>query len=158
MNTEFDQEFVRCYYPLVEYTRRRLPPGLGDAEDFVQQAYLRCRNGWSPCRASSYSAMSYFQQSIHWSLIDAVRRRCRDDDRRRQYARTSPASSSPAATITLVAEALFSLSPRLRLLGQLLMAGKSTSEIALELNISKTAYTVSHCRLRRALSSWMRAG
>lgn len=156
MSMEFDQLFLRYYDLLIATTRRRLPPGLGEAEDFVHLAYLRCRKNWSAERQSLRSSIAYFARAVRWSLIDAVRRAQRHCRNHREYARVAPQWSIPQTARLQLGEALKTLSSRQRDLGLALIAGKTTTEIQAELNLSKSACAVGICRLRRSIERRMK--
>jgi DNA-directed RNA polymerase specialized sigma24 family protein len=143
---ELDHLFLLHYAGLVEFGRRKAR-GLGDAEDFVHEAYLRSRRRWSDVRRSSICPESYFYRSLKWVIADA---------RRRSRKAITPVECMAAAPtpeqLAIVRDSFESgLAPAERSLFTSLMAGRSAKGICRELRISSGALAVRICRARRKL-------
>lgn len=149
MKADFDAVFSEQYAGLVSRTDRILPPGLGDAEEFVHQAYLRCRQSWSSDASSSYDRGAYFIRSIRWLVTDALRRRRRETELLRIAAPTRPQSAAKDFSRAEVGDALEAMPRRQRELGNALLAGKTAEEIERQFGLSNAARAVGMSRLRK---------
>lgn len=153
MTSSFDHVFFAQYDNLVARAGRMLPHGLGDAEDYVHLAYLRCRASWSSEQCSSRNQGAYFLRSIRWLVLDALRRRRREAALMEQAAAIRPQTAATDFSPAVALEAFKAMSRRQRELGEALLAGKTAAEIEQQLGISKAAYAVGLSRLRKA---WMK--
>jgi hypothetical protein len=60
-----DLPFARSYPDLVSWCRQHASSRLGDREEFVHQAYQRCRQRWSQARKSTDREAAYFYCALH---------------------------------------------------------------------------------------------
>ena len=150
MKTDFDRVFAEQYAGLVARTYRLLPPGVGEAEEFVHLAYVRCRSSWSTDRNSSHDQGAYFLRSIRWLVVDALRRRRREQEILRNAAEIRPHAASADFTRTDALDELQALPRRQRQLGKALLAGQTAKQIERRLGLSKAACAVGVSRLRKA--------
>lgn len=150
MKTDFDRVFTEQYDRLVARTHRLLPRGLGDAEEYVHLAYVRCRSTWSTHRNSSHDQAAYFLRSIRWLVVDALRRRRRESALLHGAAETRPRTTSADFARTDALDELQCLPRRQRQLGKALLAGKSAEQIERRFGLSKAARAVGVSRLRQA--------
>jgi RNA polymerase sigma factor (sigma-70 family) len=152
----FDRSFALHYETLIHWAKRVVPHGLGEPEDFVHLAYLRCRQTWRPVRKSACCEAAYFRRSIRWLVLDAVRQRQRRALHSRRYAEISPqfatTSDWPAS---FVEEVMTRMPRRQREIGRALVGGKSLGEIQREMGLSPKALTVGVSRFRRLLVQTM---
>ena len=134
--------FEQNYGILVAWCRSRNLGHLGDPEEFVHLAYLRCSRRWSAEHRSSHCELSYVYRALRWVMLDALRRR----GRQRTSAwplryETASGRATPLHTAT-VREAVERLKGRPRQVCHSLMAGKDEERIGQELQISRNAVAV----------------
>jgi RNA polymerase sigma factor (sigma-70 family) len=153
--TLFDGLFTRTYSDLLRWCRRHVHRSLGDPEDFVHQAYLRCRRCWSPQRQSLGHARAYFYRALHWVVADEVRRgtgprrfhRLTEDARAR--TKESPVHALAAG------EALSVLSPTERAVCSGFLKGQTAQQVQTDLQLSEAALAVHLCRARRKMREFL---
>jgi RNA polymerase sigma factor (sigma-70 family) len=148
LNAAFD----RHYASMVAWCRRRIRPDLGDPEEFVHQAYLRCRNRWKENLRSRHTDAKFLFQSLRWVVLDSLR------SHRRRKAREAAQTPRPIsdgrwapARKLMAQEAVLSLSRRQRQVCLGILCGKSRQQIARELSLPDTAVAVHLSRAKGAL-------
>lgn len=146
-----NEVFCRHYQALVAYCRARVRRDLGDPEDFVHLAYLRCSRRWNAARKSDCNEAAYLYQALRWVIIDALRRRARE--RARPWLSAGP-DDGPHWTVLhklVVREAVTLLKGRQLQVCLALLAGRSDAQICSEMNLSAAALAVHTCRARASL-------
>ncbi|MCA9124137.1 MAG: sigma-70 family RNA polymerase sigma factor [Planctomycetaceae bacterium] len=150
----FDAAFEHSYAHLVAYSRSHAGQ-LGDAEDFVHLAYLKCRKAWRRDRVSQQVGIAFFCRAIRWIIFDVARTRMRRDVRERLYR---PRSNSERRSSQLdrlaAADAIQALKGRSRDVCIAILAGKDYVTIRRELGISEGALAVSISRARSELNDY----
>lgn len=149
---DLDRLFLIHYERLVRVSRRKAR-GLGDAEEFVHEAYLRSRRRWSAARRSQVCPESYLFRSLNWVIADT---------RRRSRATSSCVEcATPAPTpdqIAVIRDSFENgLAPAERHLFNHLMAGRSIKGMCRELRITPGALAVRIHRARRKLMRLLEA-
>jgi RNA polymerase sigma factor (sigma-70 family) len=152
-----ETDFIRYYDGMVSWCRKRVRPHLGDPEEFVHRAYLRCRRRWSQPRRSPEHVAAYFYRALRWVVIDELRRNLRRRVRQlEREAETSSATASPIDSLS-IQEAIDQLTARERAICRGFLAGKTEADLERELRLSPGAVAVHACRaqakLRRLLLS-----
>lgn len=109
-----DTAFARCYPMLVAWCRRHVPVYLGEPEDHVHQAYLRCRRSWRPETRLPRQEMAYFLRAVRWVVADSLRRRRRHPETVVTEEALPPRGGTDPLREMLALEALTTLSPRER--------------------------------------------
>jgi RNA polymerase sigma factor (sigma-70 family) len=149
---KLDDLFHRHYDALVAWCRRRVRPHVGEPEDFVHLAYLRCRRSWNEEHRSLHNEAAYLYRALRWVVLDALRRHAR---RACREAPLVDPSAAPDNTGTwpprLVAEALDALPPRQQQVCRAILAGKRLEVVRGELRLSPAALAVNLCRARATL-------
>lgn len=150
-----DDVFRRHYHDLVDWCRRRVHQHLGDPEDFVHMAYLRCSRHWSAERNSNVNEAAYLYRALRWVIIDASRSWQRQ--RTRKWLPLRRESGLPwIALHKLVAqEAVMSLKGRQLQVCLALLAGKGHAQIRRELNLTSGALSVYLCRAKASLCKFL---
>lgn len=152
---QLNQLFRLHYRMLVGWCRKRLRPGIGDPEDLVHDAYIRCLSSWSAVRRSTHNDASYFIKSVQFVVLDAMR-----GQRRRVLRETAACRSfalhwpDPGADLT-IGELVARLPPRQQAVCRAVLAGKSNDAIAMELDLTRSAIAVHLCRTRKVLRAAM---
>jgi len=144
--------FCRHYAVLVAWCGKQVRPEVGDPEEFVHLAYLRCRKTWRADRTSvNGRTAAYLFQALRWVVLDELRRFAR------RRARSSSVSPAPVcenqwtqARRLIVDEVLGLLPGGQRQVCLAMLTGKSQAQIASECGISPGAVAV---RLSRAKMS-----
>ena len=153
-----DAAFCESYRLLVSWCRRHVWRGLGDAEEFVHQAYLRSRNCWSSDRRSAEHTQAYFFRSLRWVVADAARKRVREQLGLEHYPRSRAGAAAPIRDL-VARESLerdLTIAERTVCLG--LMAGRSEVQLVRELRISRGALAVRASRARQKLLHSLNVG
>jgi len=146
-----NEVFNRHYQDLVAWCRGHVQHELGDPEEFVHTAYLRCRQCWSPQRKSARNEAAYLYRALRWVVVDALRRHGRQ--KCRTWVLPAPNTGTRWMVLhTLIArEAVSSLKGRQLQVCLALLAGKSDDQIRNELDLSRRALAVYICRARANL-------
>lgn len=153
MTTDLDALFRQLYRDLIAWCVRHSSKQWGDPEDFVHQAYCRCRKHWSVgCSTPGHEA-AYVYRALRWVLLDAARQHQR---RRRQLTAFSiyavHRGAGPAAGAALAAEdALQRLTPRERAICRGYLLGHSQGRVCCELGLSRGALGAHLSRARHKL-------
>lgn len=145
---EFDRFFCGAYERLVIWCRRLVRRSLGDAEDFVHEAYLRSRRRWLAARQSRDHAEAFLFRSLRWAVADAIR------SRRPQASFDVTAVKSPSNPQheVLAKDSLRSvLSPAESELCRGLMSGRTKGTLCQEMGLSPGALAVRLTRARQKL-------
>ena len=58
-----DEFFARHYDEMVAWCRRRVSVRLGEPEEFVHEAYLRCARRWNATRRSVLRPAAYLRRA-----------------------------------------------------------------------------------------------
>lgn len=144
---ELDRLFLQSYDRLLAFSRKN-GRNLGDAEDFVHEAYLRSRRAWSGERASNDRPEAYFFRALRWALADARRRKARVSvhDPAEMDVRVRASGTDGFASD-------LSLSPEDHDLFRSLMSGRTKDELCRELQVSPGALAVRICRAKKKLEA-----
>jgi DNA-directed RNA polymerase specialized sigma24 family protein len=152
-----DDVFVHHYHELVAYSRRRVDRRMGDPEDFVHLAYLKCRRRWSPTRRSQYSEVAYLYRALRWVIIDAIRQHSRRAEMVTLLASPDVATEPPVQLARLVTrEAWDRLRGRERAVCESALQGHRAEQTCGELRINGKALAVYLCRAKAALTAALR--
>ncbi len=143
--------FRRHYQELVCWCRKRVPPHLGEPEDFVHSAYLRCSGHWSADRNSESGERAYLYRALRWVVIDAIRvwRREKVGDQRATVQGTGRRWG--VLHELAVREAVMGLSGKELQVCSARLAGKNDAQTRHELNLTPGALAVHICRLKANL-------
>lgn len=153
-SSDFDRLFCRTYERLVNWCRQVAWRGLGDAEDFVHDAYLRSRRNWIASKRSTHRAEAFLFRSLRWVIADAIRRR------RTQVPveGIDRANTSNSLREALAREALLSAITAAELeLCRGLMLGRTKKQLCRDLTISPGALAVRITRARQKLIRYFTA-
>ena len=144
---ELDRLFLCNYDRLLAFSRKNCRR-LGDAEDFVHEAYLRSRRRWNAVRTSEARPEAYLFRALRWALADALRRQRRVSvlDPAELETRLRPRGEDHTACDV-------SLPPEDRALFRSLMAGRTKDELCRELHVSPGALAVRICRAKKKLEA-----
>jgi len=144
---ELDRLFLTNYDRLLAFSRKNCRR-LGDAEEFVHEAYLRSRRGWREEQHSRDRPEAYFFRSLRWALADALRRKARETV-------LDPAALDLRLVSRTEAAAAFDadLSPADQDLFRNLIAGRTKDEMCRELHVSPGALAVRISRAKKKLES-----
>jgi RNA polymerase sigma factor (sigma-70 family) len=141
--------FQRYYADLLKWCRRHCPRAWGEPEDFVHDAYLRCRRNWRAENATAREA-AYFYRALRWVVADAVRK-----SRRRHAgdAQLAAVAAGPSFTTAAPAmqEALQLLTPREQAICAGRLRGESEQETCARLGLSRIAHATHLSRARHKL-------
>jgi RNA polymerase sigma factor (sigma-70 family) len=153
--TRFDEMFSRHYDALIAWCRKHTWRALGEPEDFVHAAYLRCRAHWSEAQHPAGRERAYLYRALRWVLIDALRKR-RHQPRGGEAAELTAAEfgSSPLRQL-VVKEAVARLSGHPGQVFRRLLAGQDEATIRQEMQLSLGALAVCRSRAKRALSNYL---
>lgn len=152
-----DDVFVQHYHELVAYSRRRVDMRMGDPEDFVHLAYIKCCRRWSPKRRSRYSDAAYLYRALRWVIIDAMRQHSRRAGMVTLFASSDIATESPTQLAHLVTrEALDRLRGRERAVCESALRGHRAEQTCGDLRINSKALAVFLCRAKSALTAALR--
>jgi DNA-directed RNA polymerase specialized sigma24 family protein len=149
---EFDRLFCRTYERLVNWCRRAVWGGLGDAEDFVHDAYLRSRRRWIASQQSRDHAEAFLFRSLRWVIADAIRRR----PAQASMEGVAPASVSNPQREVLARDSLHSALSAVE--GELcrgLMIGRTKQQLCQDFTISPGALAVRLTRARQKLERYL---
>jgi RNA polymerase sigma factor (sigma-70 family) len=144
---ELDRLFLRNYDRLLAFSRKNCRR-LGDAEDFVHEAYLRSRRRWNAVRISEARPEAYLFRALRWALADALRRKRRETVLDPAELETQLRARSEGTT-TIDAE----IPPEDRNLFRSLLAGRTKDEMCRELHVSPGALAVRICRAKKKLEA-----
>jgi RNA polymerase sigma-70 factor (ECF subfamily) len=149
-------DFLFCeYYPtLIHFCRRRLAGRAHEAEDIVQNAFLRCWRSWKSNQVKPQSPAAYFYRAVRSEIIDHFRSERRRIQRERQASSLRQASAPWERLVGQ--EALAALPDRMQSLCKMLLRETASGRMANELGLSQGALQVHKSRtlakLRAALS------
>lgn len=146
---ELDRLFLRNYDRLLAFSRKNCRR-LGDAEEFVHEAYLRSRRRWSAVRTSEARPEAYLFRALRWALADALRRKRREtvldptelETRLRSRAEAAFAFDTEIATAD-------------RDLFRSMLAGRTKDELCRELHVSPGALAVRIHRAKKKLEAML---
>jgi len=150
-----DDVFGRHYHDLVDWCRRRVHRHLGDPEDFVHLAYIRCSRHWSAERNSNVNEAAYLYRALRWVIIDASRSWQRQRNRRWLPLRREGGIPWIALHKLVAQEAVTSLKGKQLQVCTALLAGKGHAQIRRELNLTSGALAVYLCRARARLCEFL---
>lgn len=151
-SSDFDRLFCGTYERLVNWCRRVAWRGLGDAEDFVHDAYLRSRRSWVASKRSTQRAEAFLFRSLRWVIADAIRHR------RTQVPVEGIDRASTANPVreALAREALPSALTAIESeLCRGLMLGRTKQQLCRDLTISPGALAVRLTRARQKLERYL---
>ena len=146
-----DNLFCLSYSRLVSWCHRHVDRGLGDAEEFVHQAYLRSRNCWSSALRSPDHAEAYFFRSLRWVVADAARKRIRERIGLARAPRSGANATAPIRELIARESLERDLTHAERTVCLGLLAGRSESQLVRELRITRGALAVRASRARQTL-------
>ena len=151
----FNELFAKHYRHLTAWCRMHVQAQLGDPEDFVHLAYLRCIRRWSEESRSNGHEAAYLYRALRWVILDVVRRHLRE--KRRAGDTLTRGNDTPHVVLhqLIAEEAFLSLSGRQLQVCLALLKGKSSGEIRRELNMTPGAIAVNLHRARRNLCEYM---
>jgi len=151
-----DTFFAGSYADLLAWCRRHVRPELGDPEDFVHQAYLRCRQRWSPTHRSAQHGSAYYYRALRWVVADVIRRQ------QRHPGTTAPAELLPLPGTTevpvrelIAREALEILTEKERAICSGFLQGRPEKQIRSELKLSAQTLSVHVCRAQRKMRRFL---
>ncbi len=147
--------FDRYYQDLIRWCRSRVRQELGDPEDIVHSAYLRCRRRWSAAYKSNGNEAAYLYQALRWVILDAVRKHIRERSRMRLIPRRGNEPLWEILHKLVAQEAVASLRGRQSQVCLAFLAGKSNAQICRELHLSAGAVAVHACRARATLCRFL---
>lgn len=149
-NNAFDDLFSRHYPRLIAWCRRHVGRHLGEPEDFVHQAYLRCRRHWSAELRSPRHELAYLYRALRWTVSDAHRRALHQRNLTRVRDKTMSHPSTAIGEL-IAREAVQALPSRQRDVCLGLLAGKTLALVRAELGLSAGALAVHLSRARAKL-------
>ncbi|MCJ7679353.1 MAG: sigma-70 family RNA polymerase sigma factor [Candidatus Aminicenantes bacterium] len=149
-----EQQWLQIYrdtvHPFYGYTARRTGGNRALAEDIVQESYLRALNTWNR-KTVPDSPLAWLKRVARNLLIDYLRRKGRDSGRDPDCQHDSAGGQFESLELFL---AISSLGHRKAVVIEAFYYdGKSTSEIAAHMNISKRAVEGQLRRARQSLKS-----
>ena len=147
--------FSRHYEDLVRWCKGRVRPDLGDPEDFVHMAYLRCRKHWSRERQSREHEASYLYRALRCVIIDVLRSDLRAKSRTCGLHRSGNSLRCLPLRELVTQEALGILTGKQRQVCSALLAGTSTMQICKRLGLTPGALAVHLCRAKARLSDFL---
>lgn len=143
--------FERHYPELVSWARSRVRNHLGDPEDFVHLAYLRCSRRWSADARSKHHEAAYLFRALRWVVLDALRREVRERSRQWPVARRDNGFPGCSIRELVAREAVMSLQGRQLEVCLALLSGQSVDDIRRDLDLSAGAVAVHLSRAKAAL-------
>jgi DNA-directed RNA polymerase specialized sigma24 family protein len=146
-----DPIFERLYPALLAWCRRHVRREFGEPEDFVHQAYLRCRQRWSPARKSVAYEAAYFYRALRWVVADVIRRELRRCGPALADSLACPCIPDSPLRELIAREALDRLPRRQRAVCLGLLQGKREDQLCAELRVSAPVLAVYLWRARRRL-------
>lgn len=158
LDPSIDELFDRYYPVLIAWCRRRVDPRLGDPEDFVHQAYLRCRQSWTPGRRSKIRPAAYLFRAVRSVVIDGFRSFARRTGQAVCLDASVPdRRASPPWETSFILDAVASLGGRPGQVCRALLQGQTPDEARRELGLSPNSFAVylsrARAQLRKSLGS-----
>ncbi len=139
------------YQELVHWCQRRLAGRNDEAEDVVQEAYLRCVRNWNTELRSRDREVAYLYRATRWALVDLLRRRQRADVRTTAYDLLPDRRECFTWQRLVFDEAIERLPRRQRLVCRAMQAGVCMSKLASDMALTSAAIAVHRCRAKQAL-------
>lgn len=150
-----DELFAKYYGFMLAWCRRHASRGLGEPEDIVHTAYLRCHAGGRNRSPKVRFPAAYLLQLLRWVVLDELRSRLRRrtvcgvvDPHRRHPLRNLPLEEQIAG------EALTALRGMPRRICLELLSGKDKRRVIADLRLSANAYAVHLCRAKATITTY----
>jgi RNA polymerase sigma factor (sigma-70 family) len=151
-----NEVFDRHYVSLVAWCRKRVRRELGEPEELVHLAYVRCSRRWQAGSRSRHCEVAYLFRALRWVLCDLLRDRARRSALRLMNNQRELRRECSPLRWLVVKEAVLQLAGRERQICAALLAGKTLSEIEREMGLTRAALAVglsrAKARLTRSLS------
>lgn len=161
MATDLDALFQQLYRDLIAWCVRHSSKQWGDPEDFVHQAYCKCRKHWSAGCSTPGREAAYVYRALRWVLLDAARQHQRRRrfmavsadaaDRRAERSASVVSAHAVSAQAVSAEEAFRSLTPRERAICRGYLLGHSQRRVCFELGLSLGALGAHLSRARHKL-------
>jgi len=147
--------FLQCYPALIAWAKRHVPAYVGEPEDLVHLAYIRCCKRWVSGRGCQGREPAYLFRALRWVAMDAWRRHSRRNRGLREaFWQRADSAHQPLGRLVFE-EALASLTGRQHQVCRRLMAGKTETQICRELNLSRGALAVYVYRAKHHLCRYL---
>jgi len=150
-----NEVFERHYVAMIAWCRGHVQRRIGEPEEFVHLAYLRCHQRWSPSHQSSYNEASYLFRALRWVVLDACRKHVREMSRQHLPGRPDGSAQEIVLRNVVAQEAFGLLRGKQLQVCQGVMAGKDEEQICRELKLSRGAYAVHLCRAHARLREYL---
>lgn len=154
-----DTFFEGNYADLLSWCRRHVRPQLGDPEDFVHLAYLRCRQHWSSAQRSVHHGPAYFYRALRWVVADVIR------GQQRQPRTTVRMETVPLHAIAdipirelMARETMDVLTEKERAICLGFLQGRPEKQIRSDLKLSARTLAVHVCRAQSKMRRYLESG